>query len=30
VLGATDYGYGVDYCKQFAREDPEKAVKNAE
>ncbi|KAI8287379.1 hypothetical protein K4K60_012560 [Colletotrichum sp. SAR11_57] len=30
VLGTTDYGYGVDYCKQFALEDPEKAVKNAE
>ncbi|KAI9154723.1 Peptidyl-Lys metalloendopeptidase [Paramyrothecium foliicola] len=30
VLGTTDYGYGVDYGKQFAREDPEKAVKNAD
>ncbi|KAF4906651.1 Peptidyl-Lys metalloendopeptidase [Colletotrichum viniferum] len=30
VLGTTDYGYGVDYCKQFALEDPEKAVKNAD
>ncbi|KAK1533940.1 neutral protease [Colletotrichum paranaense] len=30
VLGTTDYGYDVDYCKQFALEDPEKAVKNAD
>ncbi|KAL2884060.1 hypothetical protein SGCOL_000700 [Colletotrichum sp. CLE4] len=30
VLGTTDYGYDVDLCKQFALEDPEKAVKNAE
>lgn len=30
VLGTRDHGYGVDYCQQFAREDPEKAVENAE
>ncbi|KXH66466.1 neutral protease [Colletotrichum salicis] len=30
VLGTTDYGYDVDLCKQFALEDPEKAVKNAD
>lgn len=30
VLGTRDHGYGVEYCKQFAIEDPEKAVENAE
>ncbi|KAK1655858.1 hypothetical protein BDP81DRAFT_467313 [Colletotrichum phormii] len=30
IMGTTDYGYDVDLCKQFALEDPEKAVKNAD
>ncbi|KAK7751437.1 hypothetical protein SLS62_006693 [Diatrype stigma] len=30
VLGTTDNGYGVENCKKFALEDPEKAVSNAE
>ncbi|KAF2794862.1 zincin [Melanomma pulvis-pyrius CBS 109.77] len=30
VLGTTDSGYGVEACKRFALEDPEKAVNNAD
>lgn len=30
TLRTVDHGYDVDYCKQFAREDPDKAVENAE
>lgn len=30
VLGTSDHGYGVELCKQFALEDPKKAVDNAE
>ncbi|VUC32993.1 unnamed protein product [Clonostachys rosea] len=30
VLGTSDHGYGVDLCKQFALEDPDKAVDNAD
>ncbi|CAI6088243.1 unnamed protein product [Clonostachys chloroleuca] len=30
VLRTRDSGYGVEYCKQFALEDPNKAVENAD
>lgn len=30
VLGTVDNGYGVEACKKFALEDPEKAVSTAE
>ena len=30
TLGTVDHGYSPEVCKEFAREDPEMAVENAE
>ena len=30
VLGTIDHGYGADFGKKVAQEDPDKAVNNAE